>query len=113
MRKTIVRMVLLALTVAACQSPRARYEAQKEEARETLDSLMRATQTELAATDQRLEAAQSDFDRLDTTARRHEDYEQALQQLTALRLRRDSLKIRWETLGAQIRYLKREMEKTK
>lgn len=112
MGKSINRIWLSAATIgvvlAACTSPRTKYEMQKEEAQDTLDSLLEVARAELAATDCLLIAAQHEFDLLDTTMHKHEDYEQALNQLTGLRLRRDSLKIRWETLGAQIRYINRK-----
>jgi len=113
MRHFIIIM-LVATLFAGCgrESRRSEIEQRREALRHHQDSSLQAAQQELAVVDSTLEAVKAEYDGLKTEVEEHRRQlcatEEELTRLTLLGLRRDSLKMQWELLGAKISYIRQQ-----
>ena len=114
MKNLFLPLLLLVTTVffSACadKSRRAEIEARKAALAHKQDSTLEATQRQLAVIDSTLEVAKAEHDSLHAWVMSHStklnDQSPEVIRLNALRARRDSLQIEWETLGAKIKYIR-------
>ena len=76
------------------------------------DSSLLAAQQELAVVDSTLEAVKAQYERMKAEVEQHKAdlcaTEEELTGLTLLRMRRDSLQVQWDVLGAKIRYIRQK-----
>ena len=111
----VIAIAAIAL-FSACgsHSRRAEIDARKAALKNKQDSTLLATQQELARTDSLLEAVKAAYAQKEASVGQHKAQlkatEQELTELTLLRLRRDSLQVQWQTLGAKIRYIRKKQE---
>lgn len=106
---------LLFLSACGGDSPRrAEIEQRRAALRHKQDSSLLAAQQELAVVDSTLEAVKADYERMKVEVEQHKAELQAtaeeLTALTLLRMRRDSLQVQWDVLGAKIRYIRQKQE---
>ena len=101
------------LLLAACggdNSRRAEIEQRREALRHKQDSALVASQQELAIVDSTLEAVKAEYEQMKAVVEQHKAElratEEELTALTLLRLRRDSLQVQWDVLGAKIKYIR-------
>lgn len=121
MKKIVCTAIIgLMLALTGCShydSKRALIEERKAAIRHRQDSALAAARQELAVVDSALEAAKAQYERMSRTVEQHREQltatEQELTAVTRLRIRRDSLKVRWDVLGAQIKYIKKLQEEGK
>ena len=103
------------MLVVACggDSPRrAEIEQRRAALRHKQDSSLLAAQQELAVVDSTLEAVKAQYERMKAEVEQHKAdlcaTEEELTGLTLLRMRRDSLQVQWDVLGAKIRYIRQK-----
>jgi hypothetical protein len=109
---------LLTMTVACTDnSRRNEIEQRKAALRHKQDSTLLASQQELALVDSALEATKAEYERLKAEVEQHKEALQAtaeeLTALTMLRMKRDSLQVQWDVLGAKIKYIRKKQEEVK
>ena len=106
--------IAVALLLAACgpQSRRAEIEQRKAALQHKQDSTLAASQQELAWVDSALQAAnarhQQLLDELHTGTHTDAQLKRLGDELTAARLHRDSLQVRFEVLCGKIQYIHRK-----
>jgi chromosome segregation ATPase len=107
-------MMIASATLLSCGSGsrRAEIDARKAALRHKQDSTLLAAQQELAVVDSTLEAVKREYTAMEAVVGQHraelKATEQELTDLAQLRMRRDSLQVQWETLGAKIRYIRKK-----
>lgn len=100
------------LLLASCADNSRRQEIDQRRAalRHKQDSTLEASQRELAVVDSALEAAKDEYERMKAGVEQHKAELRAtadeLTALTRLRMRRDSLQVQWDVLGAKIKYIR-------
>ena len=110
-------MTTLALLTTACGSNSRRDEIEQRKAAlaHKQDSTLKASQAELAFVDSALEATKTQYEAMRTEVEQHRQAlratEEELTALTLLRMKRDSLQVQWNVLGAKIKYIRREQAK--
>jgi uncharacterized lipoprotein YajG len=116
MTRKILTLLLGLLMIAACadRSRRAEIEERQEDLEKHQKKELRKAQRELAEVDSLLEIARFEHDTLHAWVMNHatsltETSDEVLR-LNQLRAHRDSLEVRWNTLGAKIKYIKKKME---
>lgn len=104
--------LLLLSTGCSTKSRRAEIEQRKEALKHRHDSALLAAQQELALVDSALQraSAQHDYLQQELQSGRYSgaSMQQLGQQITAARLHRDSLQVRFDVLCAQIKYIHRK-----
>ena len=122
MIKNLFLVVLLAVSLllsASCtdNSRRAEIEQRRAALKHKQDSTLEASQRELAVVDSTLEAVKAEYERKKAEVEQHKKELRAtaeeLTALTQLRMRRDSLQVRWDVLGAQIKYIRMKQGEVK
>ncbi|MBR1485479.1 MAG: hypothetical protein IJ612_07305 [Prevotella sp.] len=114
MKHSWAAFLLAALLLTACgpKSRRAEIEQRKAALQHKQDSTLAASQQELAWVDSALEAAnarhQRLLDELHTGSHTSAQLKQLGDELTAARLHRDSLQVRFEVLCGKIQYIHRK-----
>ena len=107
---------LMLLTACMGSSHRSEIEQRKAALRHKQDSTLLASQQELAVVDSVLEATKVEYERLKAEVEQHKEALQAtaeeLTALTMLRMKRDSLQVQWDVLGAKIKYIRKKMEES-
>ena len=97
-------------------SRRAEIEQRRAALKHKQDSTLLASQQELAVVDSALEATKVEYERLKAEVEQHKEALQAtaeeLTALTMLRMKRDSLQVQWDVLGAKIKYIRKKMEES-
>lgn len=77
------------------------------------DSSLQAAQLDLAKTDSLLLEVKADYNAMKTTVDQHKAElkatDEELTTLTRLRMKRDSLQVRWDALGMTIKYIRKKM----
>ena len=116
MKKYLIGMTLIAatmLTTACRDSRRNEIEQRREALKHKQDSSLQAAQQQLAIVDSTLEAVKAEFERKKVEVEAHKAAlkatEQELTDLTLLRVKRDSLQVQWNMLGAKIKYIRVKM----
>lgn len=110
MKKTCWLMAIAAI-ILSCggNSRRAEIDARKAALKHKQDSTLLATQQELAWVDSTLEAVKKECAAKEALVNQHKAELKAtgqeLTELTLLRMRRDSLQVKWDMLGAKIKYI--------
>ena len=117
MRSSFLIVIALAalLAVTACgNSRREEIEQRREALKHKQDSSLQAAQQELAIVDSTLEAVKVEFQQKQAEVDAHkaalQATEQELTDLTLLRMKRDSLKVQWDLLGAKIKYIRQKQK---
>ena len=117
MKKYLIGMTIIAatlLTTACRDSRRDEIEQRREALKHKQDSSLEAAQRELALVDSTLEAVKAEFERKKTVVEAHraalKATKQELTELTQLRVKRDSLQMQWNMLGAKIKYIRVKMK---
>ena len=106
-------LIVATLFTAACgNSRRDEIDARKEALKQ--NSSLLAAQQELAIVDSTLEAVKAEFQQKQAEVDAHkaalQATEQELTDLTLLRMKRDSLKVQWDLLGAKIKYIRQKQK---
>ena len=102
----------LLLFTASCTDNSRRTEIDQRRAalKHKQDSTLLASQQELAIVDSTLEAVKAEYERMKAEVEQHKAELRAtadeLTALTMLRMRRDSLQVQWDVLGAKIKYIR-------
>jgi PBP1b-binding outer membrane lipoprotein LpoB len=120
MKNLSLYIILIAVTLLATgclNSRRDEIEQRKAGLKRMQDSTLLASQQELAIVDSALEAVKAEYERMkaEVEARKStlQATEEELTALTLLRMRRDSLQVQWDVLGAKIKYIKVKMKSEK
>ena len=106
----------LFLFSASCSdnSRRAEIEQRRTALKHKQDSTLEASQRELAVVDSTLEAVKAEYERMKAEVEQHKKELRAtadeLTALTQLRMRRDSLQVQWDVLGAKIKYIRKKQQ---
>lgn len=108
-------LIVATLFTAACgNSRRDEIDARKAALKQKQDSSLLAAQQELAIVDSTLEAVKAEFQQKQAEVDAHkaalQATEQELTDLTLLRMKRDSLKVQWDLLGAKIKYIRQKQK---
>jgi hypothetical protein len=112
----LIETLIAATLLSACgsNSRREEIDSRKAALKHKQDSTLRATQQRLAVVDSMLEAVKRQCAEAEAAVARHREQlkatEQELTFLTQLRLRRDSLQVEWEVLGAKIKYIRKKQQ---
>lgn len=110
----IVLTIATLFTIACGNSRRNEIEQRREALKHKQDSTLQASQQELAAVDSALEVIKAEYERKKAEVDAHKAALQAtpeeLTALTLLRIQRDSLQVRWDVLGAKIRYVRQKQK---
>jgi len=114
----VTALIVAVLLTAACRnSRRDEIEQRKAALKQKQDSALAVSQQELAVVDSTLEAVKAEYERMKTQVEAHraalQATEEELTALTLLRMRRDSLQVQWDVLGAKIKYIKYKMKEEK
>jgi hypothetical protein len=105
--------VFATMLLLACgsNSRQSEIEARKAALKNKQDSTLLATQQELATTDSLLEIVKSQYAVMEASVNKKREAltatEKDLSEMNMLRMKRDSLQVQWETLGAKIRYIRK------
>ena len=104
-------LIVATLFTAACgNSRRDEIDARKAALKQKQDSSL----LELAIVDSTLEAVKVEFQQKQAEVDAHkaalQATEQELTDLTLLRMKRDSLKVQWDLLGAKIKYIRQKQK---
>ena len=103
---------LLMLSACGNSSRRSEIEQRKAALRHKQDSTLLASQQELAVVDSALEATKAEYERMKAEVEQHKEALKAtaeeLTALTMLRMKRDSLQVQWDVLGAKIKYIRKK-----
>lgn len=120
MKNLSLRIILIAVTFLATgclNSRRDEIEQRKAGLKRMQDSTLLASQQELAIVDSALEAVKAEYERMKAEVEAHktalQTTEEELTALSLLRMRRDSLQVRWNVLGAKIKYIHQQQKDTK
>ena len=109
---TIIAATLL--TTACRNSHREEIEQRREALKQKQDSSLQAAQQELAIVDSTLQAVKTEYERKKAEVETHKAElkatEEELTDLTLLRVKRDSLQVQWDLLGAKIKYIRVKMK---
>jgi len=113
----VISLIVATLLTAACgNSRRDEIEARKAALKHKQDSTLNASQQELAVVDSALEAVKAEYEQKKKEVEAHKAALQAtpeeLTELTLLRVQRDSLQVKWDVLGAKIRYIRQKQKET-
>lgn len=113
----VISLIVATLLTAACgNSRRDEIEARKAALKHKQDSTLNASQQELAVVDSALEAVKAEYEQKRKEVEAHKAALQAtpeeLTELTLLRVQRDSLQVKWDVLGAKIRYIRQKQKET-
>lgn len=104
---------LLALT-ACGNSRRDEIEQRREALKHKQDASLQAAQQELARVDSALEITKAEYARMkaEVDQKRAElrATEEELMRVNLLRVKRDSLQVQWDMLGAKIKYIRVKMK---
>ena len=116
-RYFIIPVIIATLFTTACgNSRRDEIEARKAALKHKQDSTLNASQQELAVVDSALEAVKAEYEQKKKEVEAHKAALQAtpeeLTELTLLRVQRDSLQVKWDVLGAKIRYIRQKQKET-
>jgi hypothetical protein len=109
-------MIVASALLTACtdNSRRDEIEQRKAALRHKQDSTLAASQQELALVDSALEATKAEYERMKAEVEQHKNELRAtadeLTALTLLRVKRDSLQVQWDVLGAKIKYIRKKQE---
>jgi len=111
MRNLFLAVCVVALAVGCTDnSRRLEIEQRKAALRHKQDSTLLASQQELALVDSALEATKAEYERMKKVVEQHKAELRAtadeLTALTMLRVKRDSLQVQWDVLGAKIKYIR-------
>ncbi len=111
MRNLFLGLCVVALAVGCSDnSRRQEIEQRKAALRHKQDSTLLASQQELALVDSALEATKAEYERMKKVVEQHKAELHAtadeLTALTMLRMKRDSLQVQWDVLGAKIKYIR-------
>ena len=104
----------LGVLLAACtgNSRRAEIEQRREALKHKQDSTLLASQHELAIVDSTLQVVKAQYEQKKQEVEQHKKElratEEELTALTLLRVRRDSLQVQWDVLGAKIKYIRKK-----
>lgn len=102
------------LTTACRPSHKDEIEQRKAALKQKQDSSLLAAQQELAIVDSTLEAVKAEYESKKAEVEAHKAAlkatEQELTDLTLLRMKRDSLQVQWDVLGAKIKYIRVKMK---
>ena len=119
MKRIYIGLVLAAtcFLVAACgNSRRDEVDGRKAALKHKQDSALEASQKELAIVDSTLEVVKAEYERKKVEVEAHKAALQATEEeltaLTLLRVRRDSLQMQWDMLGAKIKYIRQKQKET-
>ena len=100
--------------MACGNSRRGEIDQRKAALKHKQDSTLLATQQELAVVDSTLEAVKAEYEQMKVMVEEHKAAlkatEEELTALTLLRIRRDSLQVQWDVLGAKIKYIRVKMK---
>lgn len=112
-QRLFIATIALALVATACSNSRRNEIEQRRAAlKHKQDSTLLASQQELARVDSALEAAKAEYEQKKATVEEHKSQLKAtaeeLTELTLLRMKRDSLQVQWNTLGAKIKYIRKK-----
>ena len=112
-QRLFIATIALALVATACSNSRRNEIEQRRAAlKHKQDSTLLASQQELARVDSALEAAKAEYEQKKATVEEHKSQQKAtaeeLTELTLLRMKRDSLQVQWNTLGAKIKYIRKK-----
>lgn len=116
MRHTYILIWLVAalLTAACGNSRRAEIDARKAALKHKQDSTLLAAQQELTQVDSALEVTKAEYARMKAEVDRKRAElratEEELMSVNLLRLKRDSLQVQWDMLGAKIKYIRVKMK---
>lgn len=117
MRSSFLTIIALAalLAVTACgNSRRDEIEQRWEALKHKQDSSLQAAQQELAIVDSALEATKAEYEQKKVIVEAHKAElkatEEELTSLTLLRVKRDSLQMQWDMLGAKIKYIRKKQK---
>jgi septal ring factor EnvC (AmiA/AmiB activator) len=107
---SLVAIVLLFSVSCADNSRRTEIEQRRAALKHKQDSTLLASQQELAIVDSTLEAVKTEYEKMKAEVEQHKAELRAtadeLTALTMLRMRRDSLQVQWDVLGAKIKYIR-------
>lgn len=115
--KTLIPLLLVALFLFSCadRSRRSEIEQRRASLKARQDSALLASQHELAIVDSTLEAVKIQYTTMRQEVEQHKTALKAtpdeLTALTRLRMRRDSLQVRFDALCNQIKYIRRLQNK--
>ena len=102
------------LTTGCRNSHRDEIDQRREALKQKQDSSLQAAQQELAIVDSTLEVVKAEYERRKAEVDEHkaalQATEQELTDLTLLRMKRDSLKVQWDLLGAKIKYIRQKQK---
>ena len=104
------------LLLASCtdNSRRTEIEQRRAALKHKQDSTLLASQQELAIVDSTLEAVKAEYERMKVEVEQHKAELRAtadeLTALTMLRMKRDSLQVQWDVLGAKIKYIRQKQQ---
>lgn len=106
-------MVLASCLLCGCQ-PKAKRPTYHEQKVQRIDSMIEAAQKTIPPLDSALQRTIRQYDSLNSRVEAHREAlrmtESELNELAALRLRRDSLQVRFDTECARVRFLHRKKE---
>ncbi len=106
----------VALLSASCvdNSRRTEIEQRRAALKHKQDSTLLASQQELAIVDSMLQAVKVEYEQMKTEVEQHKAALRAtadeLTALTLLRMKRDSLQVQWDVLGAKIKYIRQKQQ---
>ena len=107
-------MATTLLTTGCGNSRRDEIEQRREALKEKQDSSLVAAQKELSEVDSTLEAVKAEYEQRKAEVETHKAAlkatEDELTALTMLRMRRDSLQVQWNMLGAKIKYIRKKQK---
>ena len=102
--------VMMVTVACTDNSRRQEIEQRKAALRHKQDSTLLASQQELAWVDSALVATKAEYERMKVEVEKHKVELRAtadeLTALTRLRVKRDSLQVQWDVLGAKIKYIR-------
>ena len=111
---TAILLTVLLLTACADNSRRQEIEQRRAALKHKQDSTLQASQRELAVVDSTLEVVKAEYEWMKAEVEQHKAELKAtaeeLTALTMLRMRRDSLQVQWNVLGAKIKYIRKKQQ---
>ena len=110
-----IMLVMATVLVISCgNSRRNEIEMRKEALKHKQDSTLLAAQKELGVVDSTLEAVKTEYEMMKKEVEQHRAElratEEELTNLTLLRVKRDSLQVQWDLLGAKIKYIRQKQK---
>ena len=118
-KKHIILVLSAALMLMACGETKTRQEINRRKAalKEHQATELKRAQDELRATDSLLQIANRELATMQQQVDEHKAAlkatEEELTALTRMRMRRDSIRTQFETLGMKIRYIRQKQEEVK